>query len=134
MLSVFLPQIGEGKAHVEKGENTFLFHRSVQKDRDPMPFVHMIGGKKTVLCAQRAVHVGIAFDVQNIDNIIIGGMDCSIDAAGVVVISDKAEPVSWNVHDNAVPFAVAGMAEDGAVRRIFPQIFRLCAIFGKSIV
>ncbi len=97
------------KAEVQKVENLILRKGTVQQNRDPVGFVHMVGRPEPTLMQQRADQDRITFDIQNIHH----------------TFSLQTNLTSGNLQNQCIPLRIVSVPQNGVPREFHPEIFRL---------
>ena len=99
---------GELSAVVDQGQHGFPISRFVERNRNPMGFVHVVGGIDAVFRAQPRAGLGIDFDVHDVD---------------LALARRVAELFAVDVEDNPVPFAVVAAPKHPrrAMGAVFPR-------------
>ena len=104
------------KTHVHKKLHNVV-GRVEQKHRDPMKFVHLIGGINTVRRAERAEHLGRQLQIDNVDNLVVV----------------KPELATGDTHNDSIPFTVIRVPQHRRLKKIVKRIVRRCAVCIEAV-
>ena len=85
------------KTDTEKLKNGIFLHASVQKNGDPVLFIHVISGENARLLPQKIRHVGVTFEIYHLH----------------LAFCRNAEFCSVDLHQNAKPLTILFMPIHG---------------------
>lgn len=97
----------KGKTDTEKLKNGIFLHASIQKNGDPVLFIHVISGENARLLPQKIRHVGVTFEIYHLH----------------LSLFPQAELRAIDLHQNAKPLSVFFVSINGKGRVLCKQPF-----------